>query len=162
MPILVGNGKNSVEFSIITDWGFPLESKYPSVVIRYTSKPSQINYFKHLSVKISVDGQETKPDNEEYIATYIRETPNTVTFEEKDCCANLAERLNVNISADEIQYSEAYHHVQIVVRKDFKSLKKLPEKMTVILTATSDKGTTEMERTMFLTTQKGSSFFRFH
>ncbi len=163
MPILAGKGKNNVELSILTDWRYPLiESDHPTLFIKYVSKPSLINNIKHFDVKLLVDGKEIEPDNEEFKATYITHTSNEVTFEKKHCCINLGEKLSVNIAPKDVNHSDTFHTVEVLVMKDYKSLKSLPKKMKVILTATSDKETMEMERIVILTSHQSSGFIKFH
>lgn len=164
LPILVGNDKNSVGLAIITDGEYPVfDTERPTLALRYKSKPSQIEKLKHLEVKLFVDGKEVEPDSQEYTATYFSHVSNTVTVENEDCCEGLRERLGVNIAPKDLAYSDQLHSVKVVVTKDFKkSLGRLPERMRVVITATSDKETAEMERTVVLRSRKGSDFIRIH
>lgn len=163
LPVLVGSGKNSVGIGIITDWGYPLfDTERPTIAIHYKSKPSELDKLIHLDVKLFVDGSEIEADSKEYSATYFSHVSNTLTFEGEDCCDGLAQKLGINIEPKDLAYSNDLHSVKVVVIKDFKSLGKLPERMTFVLTATTDKGTTKMERTVILKSRKGSDFIRIH
>lgn len=158
MPILIGNEKNYVECEIFTD------ANYPKIAVEYRSELSEINNLKYLGVKLSVDGKEIEADSEEYEATAKTLEEKSIKLAEKDCCANLAKKLKLDIPGLENRYAYQFDEFKIEIRKDFKSLNKLPEKMIVILTATTDKGTTEMERTVFLTSEYRYDFpfIRFH
>jgi hypothetical protein len=155
MSVPMGSTKGSFDFTIVTNYAYPvIESDYPTITTFYCSKPNEANHLKRLEVKLVVDGKEIEPDLENYSAVYGLEM---IELDKKDCCAMLGERLGIDVSKKNDPDSFAIH-----IFKKYKSLKRLPERLTVILTATSDKGTVEMERTMDLVSYKDRGFYRFH
>lgn len=163
MPVSSGKEKNIVSISIDTDGGYPhLATERPTIFLKYICKPSDINNLKYLGVRLIVDGKEVMPDSSEYTAVYITNVGETIKFEEKDCCLDLGNRLGINVEPDYVEHSDLFYSVRVGVMKDFISLDRLPEKITYIVTAVTDKGTTEMERTVVLATREESDFIRIH
>lgn len=163
MPVNSGKEKNTVIVGIDTDGGYPhLAAERPRIFLKYVCKPSDINNLKYLGVRLFVDGKEIAPDSSEYTAVYITHVGEPISFDEKDCCKDLGTRLGVNVEPSYVEHSDRFHSVRVDVMKDFISLDGLPEKLTYIVTAETDKGTTEMERTVVLATREGSEFIRIH
>ena len=113
-----------------------------------------MNNIKRLDAVLKIDGKEIQPDIETFQAEYL----NTfLELEKKDCCAMFGERLGIDVAG-----KDDSNGFSVRIIKKYKSLKTLPKQITVVLSATSDTGTTEMERTLKLSSYKDRNFIRVH
>ncbi len=155
MSVPVGETKGTVEFSVLPTNFYPLiETYYPTISAHYSSDSNTVNKFKYLDVKLIVEGKEIEPDTVEYFASYA----NTyLEFDRKDCCAMLGERLGIDVSQKDDPFG-----FSVDIRKKYKSLNNLPPEITVIVSAISDNGTTEVENKFTRSSYKDSNFIRVH
>lgn len=155
MRVPAGAGRASFSFGTNTNSAFPIiESDYPTVLAYYSSAPREANNLRNLEVILKVDGQEIQADTEVFAADYA----NTyLELEKKDCCVNLGERLGIDPTLKDDPFGFSVH-----ITKKYKSLKRLPPQITVVLLATTDKGTTEMTKTLNLESYEDSGFIRVH
>jgi hypothetical protein len=154
MKIPVGSTSARLEFSVVTNYAKPLvESDYPTIQAGYASKPEAADELKKLEVRLFVDGAEIAADETIYEASFAGET---LTLTEPECCENLGGKLKIGG-----QKSDAGRSFGVSVVKKYKSLKRLPPQITVVVSATTDKGTFETTKILNLKAYK-SSFIRFH
>ena len=147
LPVVLGSEKNSVRISIGAEAHDEPVTAAPIVFVHFDVSPQEIEKLKHLDVRLVVDGREIEADSQEYTAAFLSDVSSAVSFKDKLCCSELGERLAFNFAPEKIRNSDK---LKLIVRKDFDSLGRLPDRITLVLTATTDKGTTEMERTVVL------------
>ena len=155
MNVPIGKTNASYGFGIVTAPEYPLfQNGYPTIVAFYGSDSNEVNNLKQLDVKLFVDGKEIQPDIEEFSAEYIS---TYLAIDKKECCADLGERLGIDPKAKNDPFRFC-----VRVNKSYKSLKTLPPQVTVVLSATSDKGTVETTEVLNLSSYEDNSFIRVH
>ena len=155
MKVPAGSATANIEFTVVTNNALPLiESDYPTISASYGSNANAADKLKKLDVRLFVDEQEIAADESVYDATHFGRT---IYFPEAECCENLGTRLQIGKEKPDIDYPFG-----VSIGKRYKSLKRLPPQVTVVISATTDKGTVEMTRKLNLKAYEDRGFIRVH
>ena len=151
----IGKTKAAFGFGIVTNLAYPLiENDYPTVSARYSSDSNEVYNLKQLDVKLIVDGKEIQPDSEVFTADYY----NTyLVIDKNECCTGLGERLGIDRKSKDDLF-----RFSVGINKKYKSFKTFPPQVTVVLSATTDKGATETTKVLSLSSYEDNSFIRVH
>jgi len=150
-----GSTKANVEFSIVTNYALPvIESDYPTISFYYSSEARVADQLKKLEVRLLVDEKEVTSDETVFSASHFNRT---LDMPEEECCFNLGEKLGIGENESDFDYSFGVH-----VIKKYKSLKRLPEQISVAVSVTTDKGTFETVKKLSLKAYEDSNFIRVH
>lgn len=151
----VGSTTAGFEFAVVTNNALPLiESDFPTISVYYSSNVGAADKLKKLDVRLFVDEKEITADETDYSASHFNQT---ITISEAECCENLGKKLQIGKQKSDWDYPFGVHII-----KKYKSLKMLPPQITVVMSATTDKGTVEATKKLNLKSYKDSSFIRVH
>ncbi len=157
MSVPIGSTKAIFDFNIPTNYALPIiESDYPTIIAHYSSEGKEANYLKKLEIKFVVDGKEITADETKYEAAHFNDF---IDFSENECCEKLGEKLQ--LGEQKREYVNKYPFGVTIIKK-YKSLKRLPSDLSVIMIAITDKGKVEITIPMKLDSYKSSDFIRIH
>jgi hypothetical protein len=155
LKVPAGAKKASFEFGIVTNYALPvIESDYPTISAHYGADSLTADRLKKLDVKLFVDGAEIAADETKIDAGHFNRS---LQLTEPECCEMLGKKLGIGENA-----SDADYPFGVSILKKYKSLKRLPPQVTVVLSAVTDKGGFEMTKIMTLTESEDSNFIRVH
>ncbi|MBL8018292.1 MAG: hypothetical protein JNM27_01385 [Leptospirales bacterium] len=158
--IPIGSSSAFLDIRILTDQAYLWERNYPSLSVDYTSGFYDTGRLKHLDVDLAVNGAELRPDLEWIEAGYgdAFGSRMSLSLKPEECCANLNQKMPYTLTADDGSVKFG-----VSIQKKFKSTR-LPARMQLAYTVTTDRGTYRNNKDLVLVERKEpwGNFFRFH
>ncbi len=159
-----GSGSAVVQGHISTDRPGLFERRSPSLTIEYVTLAADAGRLEKLDASLVLNGDSPAPDSVEMSAGYFDAyTSNKFAYEisPAECC----NRLDLRIRNDAATYAGDYGPIRFGVRlrKKYTRLTPLPERLSIILDVTTDRGRHQETRPVRLFSYESTGApFRFH